>query len=59
MVYDDQNDLVIMGGNTTSDDFTPSQNPYGFIIAVDSSGNYAWGNYYLIDPNPVSDITGC
>ena len=57
---DGRNDLIIVGGNTTSDDFGPSSDAHGFLYALDLQGNWQWGNFYSASGNnQVSDITGC
>jgi len=38
-VYDPVNQLIIVAGNTTSDDFAPAANDHGFAYAVDFEGN--------------------
>jgi len=59
LVYDKTNDLIIMGGNTTSDDFAPASNEHGYLVALDVQGNWVWGNFFYNVSWAISDITGC
>jgi hypothetical protein len=59
MVYDEQNELIIVGGRTNSDDFAPAANDHGFLVAVDLDGHWIWGNFFYNVSYAVSDITGC
>jgi hypothetical protein len=58
MVYDEENQLIIIGGNTLSNDYGPSLGQVGFMYAVDLQGNWRWGNYYYSQAS-ISDITSC
>ena len=58
-VYDQKNDLILIGGNTTSDDFAPASNEHGFLMAIDTFGNYKWGNFFYNVSDALSDIQGC
>jgi hypothetical protein len=59
LVYDEKNDLIFLGGNTTSDDFAPASNDHGYLVAIDTSGNWKWGNFFYNVSWAISDITGC
>ena len=57
--YDPTNDIIMIGGNTTSEDFAPASNEHGFLMAIDSAGNYKWGNFFYNVSYALSDIQGC
>ena len=59
MTYDNTSDYIIAAGKTTSNDFAPAQNDHGFIYALDSSGNWIWGNFFYNVSYAVSTINGC
>jgi hypothetical protein len=59
LIYDKTHDLIILGGNTTSDDFAPASNEHGYLIALDVQGNWKWGNFFYNVSWAISDITGC
>ena len=52
-------DLIIVAGNTTSDDYAPAANDHAFMYAVDMEGNWMWGNFYYNVSFAVSTISGC
>ena len=58
-LYDPKNELFIIGGNTTSEDFAPAQNNHGFLVALDLEANWKWGKFFYNVSYAVSDITGC
>lgn len=58
-LYDEKNDIILLGGNTTSDDFAPATNNHGFLLAIDSKSNWLWGNFFYNVSYPISDIYGC
>jgi hypothetical protein len=51
--------LIIIGGNTTSDDFGPTPNEHGFLMAIDTSSNLKWGNFFYNVSYALSGIEGC
>jgi len=59
MTYDDTNDLIIVAGKTTSNDFAPAQNDHGYVYALDGQGNWRWGNFFYNVSYAVSTATGC
>ena len=63
MVHDELNELMILGGNTTSNDFglydPQSADSSGFLYALDYSGNWMWGIQFSNLTNSIADITGC
>lgn len=58
-LWDAKNELFIIGGNTTSEDFAPAQNNHGFLVALDIDANWKWGKFFYNVSFAVSDITGC
>lgn len=57
-LFDEINELIIVGGSTLSNDYGPSLSQTGFMYAIDLAGNWRWGNYYF-SSSAISDITGC
>ena len=45
-VYDQVNQLIIVTGNTTSDDFAPAANDHAYAYAIDFQGNWVWGKFF-------------
>ena len=58
-IYDEATELLIVGGNTTSDDFAPAAYNHGFMYAVDLDGNWAWGKFFYNVSYAVNTISGC
>jgi hypothetical protein len=58
-LFDPTSELLIVGGNTTSDDFAPAANDHGYLYALDLDGNWAWGKFFYNVSYAVSDISGC
>jgi hypothetical protein len=57
--YDENNDLVIVGGYTDSKDFGPIQGynfEFGFIFAVDIDANFLWGKSYFNYSYPITFV---
>ena len=59
MLYDETSDYIIAAGKTNSNNFAPAQNDHGYIFALDSLGNWMWGNFFYNVSYSVSTITGC
>ena len=64
--YDDVQELIIVGGESNSDDYVgfnsglyPNQTVHGFLYALDLDGNWQWGKFYYNATVAVSNITGC
>jgi hypothetical protein len=57
--YDPLSGLIIVGGNTTSDNFAPAANDHAFIFAVDLAGNWQWGKFYYNVSYAFSNVAGC
>jgi len=51
--------LIIVAGNTTSEDYAPAANDHAFAYAVDLEGNWRWGNFFYNVSFAVSTISGC
>jgi hypothetical protein len=58
-VYDPLEQLIIVGGVTTSEDFAPAPNDHGYMFALDLSGNWMWGSFFYNVSFAVSQIDGC
>lgn len=58
-VYDPNQQLIIVGGTTTSEDFAPAPNEHGYMFALDLSGNWKWGSFFYNVSYAVSSIDGC
>jgi hypothetical protein len=57
--YHEKQQIIIIGGNTTSSDFGPTPSPHGFLYALSLSGDFKWGRFFYNSNTPVTDITGC
>lgn len=57
--YDPNTELIIVGGNTTSEDFAPAANDHGYLFAIDILGNWKWGKFFYNVSYAVSDVSGC
>lgn len=55
----EEHDLILVAGNSTSDDFGPSNKSHGYVSAIDINGNVRWGHYFTNNSQPVSTISGC
>lgn len=51
--------LIIVAGNTTSEDYAPAANDHAFAYAVDLEGNWKWGKFFYNVSFAVSTISGC
>ena len=58
-IYDEEQDFILVGGNTTSEDFAPAANDHAYLYAVDLAGNWQWGKFFYNVSYAVSDISGC
>ena len=58
MLYDESSDYILLGGSTTSPNFAPAQNQHGFLFALDSTGNWVWGNFFYNVSYAVSTVSG-
>jgi hypothetical protein len=59
MDLDPTNNFFIAGGKTQSSDFAPAENYHGYIFALDSNGNWMWGNFFYNVSYAISDVTAC
>ena len=59
LIYDETTELLIVGGNTTSEDWAPAANDHAFMYALDLDGNWAWGKFFYNVSHAVSSISGC
>lgn len=58
-IYDPVNQFIIVGGNTTSDNYAPQTNDWGFLYAVDTYGNWRWGKFYYNNGSSVNTVNSC
>lgn len=58
-IYDEQNQLIIVAGNSSSEDYAPAANDHAFAYAVDLDGNWQWGKFFYNVSFAVSTISGC
>ena len=58
-VYDPKEQLIIVGGVTKSNDFSPQSIDHGYLFALDLSANWKWGNFFYNISYPISQIDGC
>lgn len=54
-----EHNIILVAGNSTSDDFGPSSESHGYVSAVDIEGNVMWGHYFTNNSASVSTISGC
>ena len=57
--HDPVNDLIIVAGNSTSEDYAPAANDHAFAYAIDMQGNWVWGKFFYNVSFAVSTISGC
>ena len=58
-VYDENNEIVVVGGFTDSKDFGPIQGynfEFAYLFAVDIDANFLWGNAYFNYSYPIAHI---
>jgi len=58
-VYDEKNKLIIVAGNSTSEDYVPAANDHGFAYAIDLDGNWKWGKFFYNVSFAISTVSGC
>lgn len=58
-VYDPVNKLIIVAGNSTSEDYAPAANDHAFAYAIDLESNWVWGKFFYNVSFAVSTISGC
>ena len=58
-VYDPNEELLIVGGVTTSADFSPAPIEHGFLYALDLNSNWKWGRFFYETANRIASIDGC
>ena len=51
--------LILVAGNTTSEDYAPAANDHAFVYAVDYEGNWQWGKFFYNVSFAIADISGC
>lgn len=58
-LHDPNNDLIIVAGNTTSEDYAPAANDHAFMYALDMEGNWKWGKFFYNVSFALATISGC
>lgn len=58
-VLDEKNGLIIVAGNSSSQDYAPAANDHAFAYAVDLDGNWRWGKFFYNVSFAISTISGC
>ena len=58
MEFEEQG-LILVAGNTTSEDYAPAANDHAFVYALDMDGNWQWGKFFYNVSFAVSTISGC
>ena len=53
-VYDPINELIFVGGVSSSADFVMSPRDHGYMFALDLDGNWKWGNFYYNFAEPIA-----
>lgn len=51
--------LILVAGNTTSEDYAPAANDHAFVYAIDQEGNWKWGKFFYNVSFAISTISGC
>jgi hypothetical protein len=54
-----KHNLVLVAGNTTSEDYAPAASDHAFLYAIDYDGNWQWGKFFYNVSFAVSSISGC
>ena len=65
--YDETKSLILVGGESNSDDYVglqdnelrPNETVHGFLYALDLDGNWQWGKFYYNGSVSIKNITGC
>lgn len=58
-LWDEKNQLILVTGNSTSEDYAPAANDHAFTYALDLDGNWMWGKFFYNVSFAVSTISGC
>lgn len=58
-LFDPIEQLIIVGGVSSSEDFAPAPNDHGYLFALDLQGNWRWGSFFYNVSYAVSQIDGC
>lgn len=59
MDFIDSHGLILVAGNTTSDDYAPAASDHAYMFAVDLEGNWVWGNFFYNTSLALQTISGC
>jgi len=52
-------ELILMAGNTTSEDYAPAASDHAYLYAIDYEGNWQWGKFFYNVSFAVATISGC
>ena len=58
-VFDPIEQILVVGGVTTSEDFSPAPGGHGYLFGLDLQGNWKWGVFFYNVSYAVSAIDGC
>ena len=59
LIHDTANNMIIVGGNTTSTQFAPAASDHAFLVGLDMEGNWQWGKFFYNVTSVLSTISGC
>lgn len=51
--------LILVAGNTTSEDYAPAASDHAYLYAIDYDGNWQWGKFFYNVSFAVATISGC
>jgi hypothetical protein len=51
--------LILVAGNSSSEDFAPAANDHAFVYALDLEGNWQWGKFFYNVSFAISTFSGC
>jgi hypothetical protein len=54
-----KHELILMAGNTTSEDYAPAASDHAYLYAIDYEGNWQWGKFFYNVSFAVATISGC
>jgi hypothetical protein len=59
LIYDPLAKMIILGGNTTSANFAPTENDHAWLVGLDLDGNWMWGKFFYNVSYALTTISGC
>ena len=54
-----KHNLILVAGNTTSEDYAPAASDHAYLYAIDYDGNWQWGKFIYNVSFAVATISGC